>query len=374
MSDEDVAGDIHLHLQSLGNWVTAKDIVRYVATPEFQARLNVKRKITIRTAQRWMKKMGYRWKREPKGMYSDGHERADVVHYRQNVFLPRWRGFEARSRWYRDGLTDEQVDFDARMRVVTTRTDHSLTRRPSYFATWVQVFLVLLRIALHANHIFNRRNITSHHEYYIFISGVEYQLKVSEARHNIPLGFLFLCPFTEPQSDVAPSSRVPDCPAYWSLDPSGVERLSTDKADDLGFPAFKVEIKVDGHSWDASVYAGLRQFHQGKHFDPASQDVARHLRYPLYQLSDELGVPFAREGPSAEDNVCESDPALADDGGNASTTFATEESTFQDMTPKPFRLDDEPILLWRPWKVQSVRRDASSAAGTARDPPATAYS
>ncbi|KAJ6603172.1 hypothetical protein B0H10DRAFT_2440552, partial [Mycena sp. CBHHK59/15] len=46
MSDEDIAGDIHLHLQSLGKWVSAKDIVRYVATPEFQAHLSVKRKIT----------------------------------------------------------------------------------------------------------------------------------------------------------------------------------------------------------------------------------------------------------------------------------------------------------------------------------------
>ncbi|KAJ7769276.1 hypothetical protein B0H16DRAFT_1260317, partial [Mycena metata] len=66
LSDEDIAGDIHLHLQSLGKWVSAKAIVQYVATPEFQARLSIKRKITIRTAQRWMKKMGYRWKKEPK--------------------------------------------------------------------------------------------------------------------------------------------------------------------------------------------------------------------------------------------------------------------------------------------------------------------
>ncbi|KAJ6570010.1 hypothetical protein B0H10DRAFT_1684166, partial [Mycena sp. CBHHK59/15] len=91
MADEDIAGDIHLHLQSLGKWVSAKDIVRYVATPEFQARLSVKRKIKLRTAQRWMHKMGYRWRKEPRGMYSDGHEREDVVNYRQNIFLPRWR-------------------------------------------------------------------------------------------------------------------------------------------------------------------------------------------------------------------------------------------------------------------------------------------
>ncbi|KAJ7201409.1 hypothetical protein GGX14DRAFT_400169 [Mycena pura] len=39
LSDKDIADDIHLHLQSLGKWVSAKSIVDYVATPEFQARL-----------------------------------------------------------------------------------------------------------------------------------------------------------------------------------------------------------------------------------------------------------------------------------------------------------------------------------------------
>jgi hypothetical protein len=116
LADEDVAGDIHLHLQSLGKWVSAKDIAKYVATPEFQARLSVKRTITVRTAQRWMKKMGYRWKRQPKGMYSDGHEREDVVNYRQNVFLPRWRDFESRSHWYNSTQTEEQIELDAKMR------------------------------------------------------------------------------------------------------------------------------------------------------------------------------------------------------------------------------------------------------------------
>ncbi|KAJ7821418.1 hypothetical protein B0H13DRAFT_1660301, partial [Mycena leptocephala] len=34
-------------------------------------------------------------------------------------------------------------------------------------------------------------------------------------------------------------------------------------------------------SWDADVYAALRQFHRAKGFDPDSQDVARHLGYPF---------------------------------------------------------------------------------------------
>ncbi|KAJ6613315.1 hypothetical protein B0H10DRAFT_2222353 [Mycena sp. CBHHK59/15] len=122
MADEDIAGDIHLHLQSLSKWVSAKDIVRYVATPEFQARLSVKRKIKLCTAQRWMHKMGYRWRKEPRGMYSDGHEREDVVNYRQNIFLPRWRELEARSRWWEDSTqTDEIIDFQAQMGVYMSR-------------------------------------------------------------------------------------------------------------------------------------------------------------------------------------------------------------------------------------------------------------
>jgi hypothetical protein len=32
------------------------------------------------------------------------------------MFLPRWREFESRSRWYKDRLTDDQVDSDAQMR------------------------------------------------------------------------------------------------------------------------------------------------------------------------------------------------------------------------------------------------------------------
>ena len=35
-----------------------------------------------------MHKMGYLWKKDPKGQYKDGHKCEDVVAYWQNVFLP----------------------------------------------------------------------------------------------------------------------------------------------------------------------------------------------------------------------------------------------------------------------------------------------
>jgi hypothetical protein len=61
----------------------------------------------------------------------------------------------------------------------------------------------------------------------------------------------------------------------------------------LGFPSISLSIGVIGDSWDASVYTGLRQFHQAKGFDPDSQDVARHLGERLYQLAGEIDPLFA---------------------------------------------------------------------------------
>jgi len=87
--------------------------------------------------------------------------------------------------------------------------------------------------------------------------------------------------------------RWPDYPAYWSLDPLGVEGLSTDEATRLGFPTIHLITEVERYSWDASVYAGLRQFHQAKGFGPDSQDVVRHLGHTLFQLSNEMDPLFA---------------------------------------------------------------------------------
>ncbi|KAJ7315809.1 hypothetical protein DFH08DRAFT_971818 [Mycena albidolilacea] len=72
LKDGDLAQELHLHLQGIGKHVAAQDIG-----------------ISLATAQRWMKQMKFRWTKEPKGMYSDGHEREDVVAYQQNIFLPQ---------------------------------------------------------------------------------------------------------------------------------------------------------------------------------------------------------------------------------------------------------------------------------------------
>jgi hypothetical protein len=106
-----------------------------------------------------------------------------------------------------------------------------------------------------------------------------------------PMGYLFLCPAKDFQIGSL-SFRWPECPAYWSLDPLGVERLSMEDAIALRFPTISLSTEIEGRSWDASVYAGLRQFHQLKGFDPDSRDVVRHLGEPLYQLMRDMDIPF----------------------------------------------------------------------------------
>ncbi|KAG2357184.1 hypothetical protein BDR07DRAFT_1218534, partial [Suillus spraguei] len=85
--------DIKLHLQSIGKYVRAQDIVDYLKRPEIQAHHGLKKTVSLATAQWWMFKLDYCWREEKKGQYVDGHECDDVVTYHQNVFLPIWKSF-----------------------------------------------------------------------------------------------------------------------------------------------------------------------------------------------------------------------------------------------------------------------------------------
>ncbi|THH28435.1 hypothetical protein EUX98_g5746, partial [Antrodiella citrinella] len=74
----------------LGPHIRALDIVEFLADEEVQKKFGLKKGICLSTAQGWMQseKLGYRWKPIPSGQYVDGHERKDVVKYRQQVYLP----------------------------------------------------------------------------------------------------------------------------------------------------------------------------------------------------------------------------------------------------------------------------------------------
>ncbi|KAF8181421.1 hypothetical protein K438DRAFT_1841074 [Mycena galopus ATCC 62051] len=161
-----------------------------------------------------------------------------------------------------------------------------------------------------ANHVFNRLGILSNFENYVVLNEIEFRLTISQLMRDPPEGFLFLCPPEDFRIGDTLSFKWPDCPAYWSFDPSGTERLSMDEAVSFGFPTLGLSRLIRGNWWDANVYASLRRFHQAKGFDPDSQDVARHLGYPLFELSREFYGPFAHIG---EEDSCDEDDAAAED-------------------------------------------------------------
>jgi hypothetical protein len=89
LEDEDIALEIQLKLaeHAKTNYIKTLVIVKIVASQDIQDRLKAsgieKRQISERTARRWLRTFKWRYSQKKKGMYIDGHEREDVVSYRQ---------------------------------------------------------------------------------------------------------------------------------------------------------------------------------------------------------------------------------------------------------------------------------------------------
>ena len=105
LENEDIKSELNLHLQSLGKYVSATDLVRYFQQDDVRQRYGFT--ISLATARRWMKQMGMRWTKTPKGQYVDGHERPDVVEYRQKTYIPRRFGSHFPSRtWTEETISN----------------------------------------------------------------------------------------------------------------------------------------------------------------------------------------------------------------------------------------------------------------------------
>ena len=109
LRDEDIASEIKTRImeKSKQGFVKAEDVVDLVASPEMQKTFSekgiCKPSISKKTATRWLQKLDWRYQSARNGMYIDGHEREDVVAYRQ-AFVERWKTYDLRfHRWDNDG-------------------------------------------------------------------------------------------------------------------------------------------------------------------------------------------------------------------------------------------------------------------------------
>lgn len=71
LEDEDIVCQIRAHLETIGKYARAEDVVEFLADAETRSRLGVPKAISLRTAQRWMQRCG--------GSVGGPHQRANTL-------------------------------------------------------------------------------------------------------------------------------------------------------------------------------------------------------------------------------------------------------------------------------------------------------
>ena len=99
LEDEGVAQEIQKRLSEKAKtgFIKTEDLCEIVASDSIQGmflQLGIKKpSISLSTAQRWLEKLNWKYRNKSNGMYIDGHERDDVVAYR-DAFVNRWAEYE----------------------------------------------------------------------------------------------------------------------------------------------------------------------------------------------------------------------------------------------------------------------------------------
>ena len=106
LDNTEFAGELFAYITNAGAHIPAQAIIDFMEKPEVVERYQIVKPVSLDTACRWMSKLNFKWGKLPAGMYIDGHERSDVVHYRQNIYLPALAQYEQRMRaWDKKNLT-----------------------------------------------------------------------------------------------------------------------------------------------------------------------------------------------------------------------------------------------------------------------------
>jgi hypothetical protein len=99
------------YLRNVVNNEMPQGLKKYLEVELFpRVHLKVGKGISLRTARRWLRQEGFRFLEHKKALYYDGHERPDVVHYRQNIFLPQMEKYRPRLVEYQTGDMNKRVE------------------------------------------------------------------------------------------------------------------------------------------------------------------------------------------------------------------------------------------------------------------------
>ncbi|EJD42266.1 hypothetical protein AURDEDRAFT_138271 [Auricularia subglabra TFB-10046 SS5] len=119
LCDQDLANDIMLHLQELGEGITAAKLAAYLSRPEVKAKHGISKTVSER----------YRYRFKASGQYEDGHERKDVVWYRAKIYIPAIKSLLPRTVEYNkagDEVHPQTREFAENRQVILWYHDESI--------------------------------------------------------------------------------------------------------------------------------------------------------------------------------------------------------------------------------------------------------
>jgi hypothetical protein len=104
--------------------------------------LRVGRGISLSTARRWLHHEGFQYISYRKGLYFDGHNRPDVLKYRNEKFLPTMAALRHRLICYVVGdidtvLVDSQQNFVERILVLVAHDEMASQSNDTHNESWV---------------------------------------------------------------------------------------------------------------------------------------------------------------------------------------------------------------------------------------------
>jgi hypothetical protein len=111
MNNELLHTEATKYLEGLVQTEMPQGLKRYIELELFpRIHMKVGRGVSLSTARRWLRLEGFRFMEYKKGLYFDGHDRPDVVKYRQDVFLPAMKEHERRLVRYVVGDVEKESD------------------------------------------------------------------------------------------------------------------------------------------------------------------------------------------------------------------------------------------------------------------------
>lgn len=105
--------EVKKYLHQVVSTEMPRGLKKYLEVELFpRVHMKVAKGISLRTAQRWLRKEGFRYTAHKKALYYDGHERKDVVDDRQDRFLPSMEALKSRLVQYEQGDVTKEIPLE----------------------------------------------------------------------------------------------------------------------------------------------------------------------------------------------------------------------------------------------------------------------